>query len=163
MVTVTVRTFALTACLAALVQLGGLAQRPAIDVTPLPAAVRATSGTTVAVRLSVRLPPDIHLQSDKPRDPSLIPTALTLTPPAGVSVEKIVYPKAVDLTQAGRAEPLSVFSGDLTVEARLAVPSTLPPGEHSVAATFRYQACSRTVCFPPARTTVQWTLSVSAP
>ena len=163
MVTATIKSVSVTACVVALVQLGALAQRPAIEVTPSAATVRATAGTTVAVRLAVRLPPDIHVQSDKPRDPSLIPTVLTLTPPAGVSVEKIVYPKAVDLTQTGRAEPLTVFGGEFTVEARLAVPANLSPGEHPVAATFRYQACSNTVCFPPARTTVQWTLSVGAP
>jgi len=163
MVSLSVRHLAAAVGAIALLQLNGMARRPVIEVKASPATVRATAGTAVAVRLSVRLPPDIHVQSDKPRDPSLIPTALTLTLPAGVSVEKIAYPKAVDLTQAGRPDPLAVFGGDFTVEARLAVPADLAAGEHQVVAMFRYQACSNSVCFPPARTTVQWTLTVAAP
>ena len=135
-------------------------QRPVIQVTAAPAEVEAKAGETIALRLSVRLPPDVHVQSDKPRDPSVIPTALTLTPPAGITIEKIVYPPAADLVQTGRAEALSVFGGTLTIEARLAVPKTEPSGERQVAATLRYQACTESVCFPPARATVQWTLTV---
>jgi hypothetical protein len=160
MVIVSARHLAATFGLLAVLPLGALAQRPAIAVTPSPGAVRAAAGTTVTVRLSVRLPSDIHVQSDKPRDPSLIPTVLTLAPPDGVSIEKITYPKAADLTQTGRADPLAVFSGEFVVEARLAVPAHMASGDRPVAATFRYQACSKSVCFPPARTAVQWTLTI---
>ena len=110
--------------------------------------------------LKVHLPENIHVQSDKPRDPSVISTALTLTPPAGLTVEKIVYPPATDLVQTGRTEALSVFGGTVTIEARLIVPKTEPSGERQIAATLRYQACTESVCFPPARATVQWTLTV---
>ena len=135
-------------------------QRPVIQVTAAPADVAVDAGETIALRLSVRLPPDVHVQSDKPRDPSVISTALTLTPPAGLTVEKIVYPPATDLVQTGRTEALSVFGGTVTIEARLIVPKTEPSGERQIAATLRYQACTESVCFPPARATVQWTLTV---
>jgi hypothetical protein len=39
--------------------------------------------------------------ANKPRDPSLIPTELTIEPPAGVVVAEIVYPEPIDLKQAG--------------------------------------------------------------
>lgn len=135
-------------------------QRPDIKVAATPIAGPVKAGDTVTVRLSVRLPQDVHVQSDKPRDPSLIPTALTLIPPAGFSVEKIIYPKATDLSQSGRAEPLAVFGGEFVIEARLAAPEGIPPGEHQVQATLRYQACNETLCFAPARATAQWTITV---
>jgi hypothetical protein len=171
MVTGTARTLTATAGLLVALQLAGAgragslaaapAQRPTIDVTPSPALVRAAAGTSVTLRLAVRLPSDIHVQSNKPRDPSLIPTALTLTPQAGLSIDKVVFPKAIDLPQADRAEPLAVFGGDFTVDARLSVAADMAPGDHAVAATLRYQACNASVCFAPARATVQWTLTVA--
>ena len=136
--------------------------RPDIKVAATPIAGPIKAGGTVTVRLSVRLPKDVHVQSDKPRDPSLVPTALTLVPPAGFAVDRITYPKASDLSQPGRAEPLAVFGGEFVIEARLAAPAGIPPGEHQVQATLRYQACNESLCFAPTRATAQWTITVSA-
>lgn len=136
--------------------------RPDVKVAATPIAGSVRAGGTVTVRLSVRLPQDVHVQSDKPRDPSLIPTALALTPPAGFSVDKITYPKATDLSQSGRTEPLAVFGGEFVIEARLAALEGIAPGEHQVQATLRYQACNEKVCFAPARATAQWTIRVAA-
>ncbi len=141
---------------------GAQVRRPDIRVTATPIAGPVKAGGTVTVRLSVRLPQDVHVQSDKPRDPSLIPTALTLVPPAGFSVEKITYPKAIDLSQSGRTDPLAVFGGEFIIEVQLAAPKEIPAGEHLVQATLRYQACNETVCFAPARATAQWTIRVAA-
>ena len=135
--------------------------RPDIKVAATPIAASVKPGGTVTARLLVRLPQDVHVQSDKPRDPSLIPTALTLIPPSGFSVEKITYPKAIALTQSGRAGPLTVFGGEFLIEARLIVPEGVKAGEHVVQATLRYQACNESVCFAPARATAQWTITVS--
>ena len=140
---------------------GAQMRRPDIKVAATPTAGAVKAGGTVTVRLSVRLPQDVHVQSDRPRDPSLIPTALTLIPPAGFSVDRITYPKAIDLSQSGRAEPLAVFGGELIIEARLAVLEGVPAGDHLVQATLRYQACNESVCFAPARATAQWTVTVN--
>jgi hypothetical protein len=135
--------------------------RPDIKVAAAPLAGTVKAGGTVTVRLSVRLPKDVHVQSDKPRDPTVIPTVLTLAPPAGFSIDRIIYPKAVDLSQSGRAEPLAVFGGEFIIEARLAAGERIPAGDHQVQATLRYQACNESVCFAPARATAQWTITVS--
>ena len=141
---------------------GAQMQRPDIKVTATPIAGPVRAGGTVTVRLSVRLPQDVHVQSDKPRDPSLIPTALTLIPPAGFSLGRITYPKATDLSQSGRTEPLAVFGGEFVIEARLNALDGIAPGNHVGQATLRYQACNESVCFAPARATAQWTIAVIA-
>ena len=43
-------------------------------------------------RAASRLPDGFHVQSNKPRDPLLIPTELTVDAPAGVTVEEVVFP-----------------------------------------------------------------------
>ena len=49
------------------------------------------------------------MQSNKPRDPLLIPTELTIDAPAGVTVKEIVFPPSTDLKQVGLDQPLAVF------------------------------------------------------
>ena len=121
-----------------------------------------TPGSSAHLRLKVALPAGLHVQSDKPRDPSLIATALTLTAPTGVSIDRTTYPKATDLPQPGRDEPLAVFSGTFTIDVDVAIASSVRPGTLNIPATLRYQSCTDEVCFPPTRTAVTWRLAVSA-
>jgi hypothetical protein len=62
--------FVLTATVAA-------AQPPRATVTPFAESAAAVGGTA-RLALSVSLPEKLHVQSDRPRDPSLIPTVLTV-------------------------------------------------------------------------------------
>jgi DsbC/DsbD-like thiol-disulfide interchange protein len=133
--------------------------RPEVQAQVVPAEVRA--GSTVRATVRLRLPPDVHVQSNTPRDPALIPTTLTVTPPAGVTVERITYPPASDLKQPGRDQPLAVFSADVVIEARLTIAADVAVGSLTVPATLRYQGCNDQVCFPPARAPVEWILSVA--
>jgi hypothetical protein len=127
---------------------------PVVDTSPV------RTGSNVRLSLTVRLPPHIHVQSDKPRDPALIPTALTLKPPAGVTVKEIVYPPSTDLTQQGASEPLAVFSGEFTIKVGLQLAADVSPGDLAIPAQMRYQACDDAVCYPPAREDVSWTVRV---
>src|SRR3954469_2181454 len=78
-------------------------------VSPVIEREGVAAGGTIRAALEVTLPEGFHVQSDQPRDPSLIPTVLTVTPPAGITVTEIVFPAAVDLKQAGSDQPLAVF------------------------------------------------------
>jgi hypothetical protein len=101
------------------------------------------------------------VQANKPRDPSLIPTVLTLETPAGITVEEIVYPPGTELQQTGRKEKLLVLGPEFAIGVRLALASDVSPGELIVQGLLRYQACNETVCFPPARATVRWVVPVA--
>ena len=136
--------------------------RPKADLTARPAkAVAAGARTTVV--LGVALPPDVHVQADRPRDPSLIPTALTVTTPEGVTVAAIRYPKPTHLPQPGRSEALLVFGPAFEIAVDLEVAAGVAPGAIAVPARLRYQACDATTCFAPTRADVSWTLTVAAP
>jgi DsbC/DsbD-like thiol-disulfide interchange protein len=115
----------------------------------------AAAGTT-RLSLRVQLPPEVHVQSDRPRDPLLIPTALTLTPPAGVTVTRVTYPAASDLAQPGRSTPLAVFSDAFVIAVDVTVDT---PGPVTIPGQLRYQACTDKVCFAPAKAQVAWEVS----
>ena len=84
-------------------------RRPKAEVAPYTAAPTVAAGSTTRVALTVTLPEGLHVQSDAPRDPSLIPTVLTVEAPAGVTVRHLIYPKPTDFEQAGQPQPLAVF------------------------------------------------------
>jgi thiol:disulfide interchange protein DsbD len=129
------------------------------ELTPLVAS-DASTGSSVTAALQVRLPKELHVQSNKPRDPSLIPTVLTIDAPAGIAVGEIVFPAAVDLEQAGQPEPLAVFGSEFAIGVRFDVSREASQGPIDIPARLRYQACDENLCYAPATATVRWTLNV---
>ena len=147
---------------AALTPAGAAAQsRPKVGLTPVVKTAPVRAGRPVTIALDVTLPPDIHVQSDKPRDEAFFPTALVLTPPPGVTVTAIKYPPAVDFVQEGQPAPLAVFEKSFTITATLALAPSTKPGELVVPGRFDYQACDDKLCYRPVKTDVRWTLTVA--
>jgi thioredoxin:protein disulfide reductase len=121
----------------------------------------AAAGDTTRAALRVSLPDGLHTQSNKPRDPLLIPTELTIDPPAGVTVKEIVWPASTDLKQAGQDQPLAVFEQTFAIGVQLAVASSVAPGKLVVPGRLRYQACDANLCYAPSKANVEWTLDVT--
>ena len=116
----------------------------------------------VRAALQIRLPDGYHVNSNKPRDETLIPIVLTVTPPAGVTVTEIVYPKPTDLKQRGAEQPLSVFEHEFTIGVAMTVAAGTAPGELTIPASLRYQACDETMCYIPTRAETGWSVRVVA-
>lgn len=137
-------------------------RRPTAEVTPVVASENHVAGATARLLLRVTLPAGLHVQSDKPRDPDLIPTVLTIEPPKGTTLVDIVYPKAVDFNQEGAKEPLLVFGDQFDIVVRLKLSPDLAAGPLVVPGRLRYQACNDTICFIPARAETAWKFTVAA-
>ncbi len=134
--------------------------QPTAELTPIVKRQAIQPGQTVTVELAVELPEDIHVQSDDPRDPFVIPTILTFTLPEGVTVEGITYPAASDFLLDGWEEPLDVFEHEFTIEVQLVFDQDVPTGEIIVPGSLLYQACDDKVCFAPATASVEWRIRV---
>jgi DsbC/DsbD-like thiol-disulfide interchange protein len=137
------------------------ARRPTAQLTPIVATKTMRPGGTARLVLRVSLPKGFHVQADKPRDPALVATVLTVMPPKGTSVAAITYPKPVDLKQRGAPEPLAVFEEAFEITVQLKVQASSAPGKLTVPATLRYQACNDTICFIPTRADTSWTLEIT--
>jgi thioredoxin:protein disulfide reductase len=112
------------------------------------------------VALKVSVPEGLHTQSNKPRDPLLIPTTLKVDAPANVTVEEIVWPPAVDLKQVTGDKPLAVFEREFLVGVTLSLSRSIAPGDLPVRGQLRYQACDVNLCYPPVTTDVEWIVHV---
>jgi thiol:disulfide interchange protein DsbD len=139
---------------------GAQLKRIPAEIVPLVESDGVRAGTTVRAALQVTLPEGFHVQSNAPRDPSLIATELTLEPPAGIRGAEVVFPEAVEFKQEGLPEPLIVFDRHFTVGAQFTLAADLAPGSHKVPFTLRYQACDDKVCYAPSTARGEWTLAV---
>jgi thioredoxin:protein disulfide reductase len=128
-----------------------------VDLQPLVES-DAPAGGDVRAALQVTIPEKYHVQSNKPHDPTLIPTVLDVSPPDGVTVEEIVFPASVDLNQAGTV--LAVFEHQFAIGVRFKVASSVRPGPLAVPAVLHYQACDETTCYAPARAPTGFALTV---
>ncbi|MGE0363405.1 MAG: thioredoxin family protein [Vicinamibacterales bacterium] len=141
---------------AALAQL----KRIPAEIVPVVESDGVRAGTTVRAALQVTLPEGFHVQSNKPRDASLIATELAVESVSGIHATEIVFPPAIDFVQEGLPEPLLVFERQFTIGVRLAIPADAPAGVVTLPARLRYQACDDSVCFAPANAAAAWTLRI---
>lgn len=156
--------------LVGLTTVGGSAPTPAAQqappltatLTPLVESDAIRAGSTVRLAMRVVLAPELHVQSNTPADPGFIATVLTVEPPAGMTVEELVYPPASELKQVGLDEPLSVYEHDFVIGVRLKVASTAAPGTVVIGARLRYQACNDLVCFRPITAVEPWVVRIVA-
>ena len=122
---------------------------------------QAPAGGRVRAAVQVRVPQGFHLQSNAPRDPSLIPTTLVADVPSGVRAVEVVFPPTTDFQVAGIAEPLAVFEHEFTIGMLFELDPTIAPGPLAIPGRLRYQACDDKACFAPTTIDLQWTLAVA--
>lgn len=147
--------------LTASLRLGAQGPDP-VPITPILERTSAAAGGSLRAALRVSLPDRLHMQSNAPRDTTLIPTVITFMPPAGVTVPEVVFPATVEFNIAGLGlQP--VFEKEFLVGTTFVLAAEVPPGSVTVPARFRYQACDDSVCYFPTTVDVAWTFDVVPP
>lgn len=139
------------------------AQPPRAKVTPVVESDAVAPGSATRIALAVSLPENLHVQSDQPRDPALIPTVLSIDAPPGVRVRSLIYPHPSDFTLEGEQEPLAVFGHEFVAGAELTIDDSVAPGDLVIPGRFRYQACDDKMCFQPRTERFEWTVRVRSP
>jgi hypothetical protein len=112
----------------------------AAEPQSVPAARRAM------LELRFQIVPGFHINSHTPKSELLIPTTLNLEPETGVKPGAPVYPAGQLYSfPSVPGEKLDVYAGNFII--RLPVMAT--PGDHTMDATLKYQACDNASCYPP--------------
>lgn len=111
-----------------------------------PEQVTIPAGQSTAVALHFRIASGLHINSHKPKDEFLIPTALSIPADSGVKLDSAIYPSGTEFVlPADPGTKLSVYTGDFAIQTRI----TATPGDHLIQAKLRYQACDQQQCMPP--------------
>jgi thiol:disulfide interchange protein DsbD len=89
-----------------------------------------------------------HVNAHVPADAFLIPTTVTVQPPAGVRAGEVVYPAAVERRLAfGGDKKFQLYEGTVRIEAPLEGAPATP--DAPLRAALRFQACDDSRCLPP--------------
>ncbi|MFN2385524.1 MAG: protein-disulfide reductase DsbD family protein [Thermoanaerobaculia bacterium] len=136
----------LATCLAPLAAAPAAAQRPA-DLVEVSARVETAEPGRGTLRVQVRIAEGWHVNSHRPSEDYLIPTALTSSPIPGVRWDDPVYPPGVMRKFSFSKSPLSVYEGQFVIAVPVRWGSASPP---VLAGQLEYQACNDTQCLPPA-------------
>jgi thiol:disulfide interchange protein DsbD len=136
-------------------------QPPPAVLSPYVAATAVKPGESVRLALRVVVPEGQHLQADRPRDPTLIPTFLWIDQSVA-KVREVVFPPTTDFRVEGLPDLLEVFEHEFTIGVEAVVPATLPPGRLVIPARLRYQACDDKVCYAPRTVETRWEFAISA-
>lgn len=120
-----------------------------VKVSPGESVYKVKRGGSVQIAVVIEVDDGYHINSNRPSDKNLIPTALKLERAAGLTTTPVIYPKAKMEKFEFSPKPLSVLDGKfllrLTVRAR---PSTAP-GSQTLKAKLTVQACNNQLCLRP--------------
>ena len=125
-------------------------------------------GGRVSLIADIELPPDVHVYS--PGVQGYKPIQLVLQDLPGVELQPVAYPSAKVLYLAAIQENVPVFEGKFRITQDVTVTPPKPADAVrslvsaqrtiSIAGELKYQACDKTVCYPPTSVPVSWQLQI---
>ena len=125
-------------------------------------------GGRVSLIAEIELPPDVHVYS--PGVQGYKPIQLTLQQLPGIELQPVVYPNSKALYLEAIQERVPVFKGkfritqDLTVIPYRTSDAVRSLFSHKrtipITGELTYQACDKTICYPPSSVSLRWELQV---
>jgi hypothetical protein len=125
-------------------------------------------GSRVTLIAEISLPPDVHVYS--PGVKGYKPIELSLKPSGGLTFGSARYPASKTLYQEAIHEQVPVFEGKFRITQDITVPfskasaafgAVFSSGKTvSIEGELKYQACDKTICYPPTSVPVKWELKV---
>jgi thiol:disulfide interchange protein DsbD len=123
----------------------------------------ASPGGTLPVAVVLDIDGHWHINAHNVNDEYLIPTAVTVVPPAGLEILQIVYPPDIEKRLSFSDQPLALYDGEVTIGILLELADNLPPGDASLTVTVTYQACDDEKCIAPVDKQLTIPFRVSTP
>ncbi|HUJ72898.1 MAG TPA: cytochrome c biogenesis protein CcdA, partial [Verrucomicrobiae bacterium] len=90
-----------------------------------------------------------HINANPANAEGLIPTTLTLQPPASVIIDRIVYPPGASTKVSWSDTPVALYTGRAIIFAEGHVNADAKPGLLRLEGSVRYQACNDSICIAP--------------
>ena len=121
-------------------------------------------GSRVTLAAEIELPPGVHVYS--PGVKGYKPIQLELQPRSGIELSQVTYPNSKILYLEAIQERVPVFEGKFRITQDVIVTSSktgdlvrsLVSAQKTISITgeLKYQACDKTICYPPASVPLKW-------
>jgi len=125
-------------------------------------------GSRVTLAAEIELPPAVHVYS--PGVKGYKPIQLELQPRSGIELSQVTYPNSKILYLEAIQERVPVFEGNFRITQDVIVTSSktgdvvrsLVSAQKtiSISGKLKYQACNKTICYPPTSVPVSWQLQI---
>ena len=125
-------------------------------------------GSRVTLTAEIELPAGVHVYS--PGVAGYKPIQLVLHPSGGIEPARVTYPSSKILYLEAIKEQVPVFEGKFRISQDVTVPfskagdglrAVFSAGKTvSIVGELHYQACDKTICYPPTSVPVKWELKV---
>jgi len=139
---------------------GGASAIPQHDLVKLTGSIDRKTGNDVHGAVTATIESGWHVNSNKPLDDFVIPTALSFDPATADLVSAAYPPHTVRSFKFSGEQKLAVYEGTISI----AFTAKLK-GDAPIKAKLHYQSCNDNVCLPPrdAEVTIDTTRVVAAP
>jgi hypothetical protein len=117
-------------------------------------------GASAQISVVVDVDGGYHVNSNRPLEKYLIPTARKLEKVAGLTTAPVIYPKAKLQKFEFSEKPLSVFEGKAVLKFSVRALPSLAAGSHTVTGKLTVQACNNQQCLRPQTLDVRIPLQV---
>ena len=111
--------------------------------------VQLMAGETDTLRIQIVVKEGYHLQANKLKDESLIPTSISFNKQEGIEIDEAIFPKAKKFLLTGTEDSLDVFDGHFEIAIPIKAALNLRAGNYLLHATIRYQPCDHRSCLFP--------------
>lgn len=106
-------------------------------------------GESNSIDIVVNVKEGYHIQANKLKDESLIPTSLEIKSNKFFTISGLEFPPAKEFQLEGTEGSLLVFDGIFPIKLVVNPAKDAAVGKHVLAAQLRYQACDSNTCFFP--------------
>jgi thioredoxin:protein disulfide reductase len=120
-----------------------------VKVTPGESVYKVKRGGSVQISVVIKVDDGYHINSNRPSEKYLIPTALKIERTAGLTTTPVIYPKAKLQRFEFSKTPLSVFEGKVVLKLTARAPGSTAPGSQTLKAKLTVQACNNELCLRP--------------
>ena len=120
-----------------------------VKVRPAEPVYKVKPGLAVEAVVVIEIDHGYHINSNRPAESFLIPTALKLQPLKGLTVARVVYPKAKLQKFVFSEKPMSVYEGKALLKFNARALPSIAAGTHIVKGKLTVQACNHEQCLRP--------------
>jgi thiol:disulfide interchange protein DsbD len=132
-----------------------------VNIRPQQAEYKVKRGSAVQAAVVLSINHGYHINSNRPTEKFLIPTAFKLEPVSGLRASAVGFPKAKLQKFQFSQKPLSVYEGEVILRFTVRALPTLAPGSYTLKGKLTVQACNDTACLRPSTVEVNIPVQVT--
>ncbi|MCZ6766468.1 MAG: protein-disulfide reductase DsbD family protein, partial [bacterium] len=106
-------------------------------------------GGTIHLAVALTISGDWHVNANRVNDEFLIPTAVHVDIPEGLTVRSIIYPDGIEKDLGLSENPMLLYEGNTYIGIVVDVAENAEVGKRNVGVTVTYQACDSEKCLAP--------------